>query len=122
MVCFEIRIAYPQSKRNVINQMNERRLEHIRKLYNADAYDQGIEDNVCSVRLTACDMDAAGILRDIPPEMYCVWVKILRTDIFLYSFYKVTQKKVIPPRDPLLKQVYWAASQLEPRYLRASTA
>lgn len=122
MVCFDILLAYPQNEKDIMNTMNEKRLEHIRRVHNADFCGGYVEDNICYVRLRACNLDAAGLLKDIPPLMYCVWVNILRTDIVLYSFFKVTQEKVIPPRNLLLKEVYWAASQLEPRYTRASKA
>lgn len=120
MVCFHLVIGYEEDKRDVINVMNKKRLEHICRSYNADMSNLVLEGTRYSVSVAACDQDAVGILRDIPAGMYCISINILRTDILVYSHYKVTQTKVVPPRNFLLKQVYWTASQLEPRFSRAS--
>lgn len=115
MVCFDILVAYPYAERYVQNTMNEKQLEHLRRHYNADFLGGWIDGGIQFFELALCDRDAIGFLRDVPSSVYCVSVKILRTDTFLYSFYKATGMEVKPPRNPLLKEVYWAASQLERR-------
>ena len=115
MVCFDILLAYPYSEKYVQNTMNEKHLEHLRKQYNADPLGAWIDGGIQFFEFAVCDEDAVGLLRDVPPSIYCVSVKILRTDIFLYSYYLVTGMAVKPPRNLLLKKVYWSASQLERR-------
>jgi hypothetical protein len=118
MVCFDITLAVPlyQSyKRNVVQMQ---RIEHLRKANNADVLGCVKENDIEYIRFAACDEDAVGLLRDAPHPVYCVQVKLLRTENLLYSFYKATLKKVIPPRDnKVLKDIYWSASQLERNYV-----
>ena len=117
MVCFDISIVYPLQKREKINVVQIQRLEHLRKYYNADIIETKKEAGHVIVRYAVCDFDAVGLLRDISDPLYCVEIKILRTNICLYSFKKITGVSILPPRDSnLLKQVYWTASQLERRY------
>lgn len=116
MVCFEILIAFPLSYERKRDMLQQNRLEHLRKYHNADIVGKENKDGIQYVRYAVCDSDAVGLLRDIPEPMYCVRIKILRTNSILYSFYKVTQTKSLPPRDSFLfKEVYWNASQLERR-------
>ena len=115
MVCFEVLLAYPYSPRDVINTMNEKKLEYLRKVHLADYIGTYIENNTVYLQLAICDDDAVSLLRDVPPSVYCVWIKFLRSEIFLYSNKKVTGTSVIPPRLHLLKKIYWSASQLERR-------
>ena len=116
MVCFDILIAYPLSNKTKRNSLQKERLEHLRKYHNADCLGSEIKAGIQYIRYAVCDFDAGSFLRDIPEPMYCIRIKILRTESILYSFYKVTHTKSLPPRDSLvLKQVYWNASQLERR-------
>jgi hypothetical protein len=116
MVCFDITVAYPLQQRESTNLLQKKRLEHLRKYFNADILGMGIHSGDMTVRFAACDFDAANLLRDIPEPVYCIQIKILRTDVVLYSNKKKTGLAVIPPRDSLiLKKVYWNASQLERR-------
>ena len=115
MSCFDILLAYPISERHLINDLNDKRIAAICRSYSGDIISKTIDTRLCYVRMKACDLDAAGILQDIPPRMYCIWVKFLRTNTLLYSYAKVTKQRVIPPRDRSLKKIYWAASQLERR-------
>lgn len=115
MVCFNILIAYSYSQRHVQNTMNEKRIEHLRRHYNADFIGGWIDGGIQFFELAVCDEDAIAFLQDIPPAVYCISVKILRSDALVYSYAKVTHVRTIPPKHPLIKQVYWAASQLERR-------
>lgn len=116
MVCFDITVAYPLQQRQKNNIVQEQKMEHIRKSFNADILGSFVKENIQYIRFAVCDEDAFGLLRDIPQPVYCVEISILRTKDLFYSFKKITGLKVIPPRDILLlKKVYWAASQLERR-------
>jgi hypothetical protein len=118
MVCFDITLAYPSDTPYKARGTQEKHLEHLRRNHNADSLGSSKEDGFVYTRFAVCDEDAVGLLRDIPHPVYCVSIKILRTDIVLYSCWKVTQQYVIPPRKcTLLKDVYWSASQLERRLL-----
>jgi len=113
MVCFDILLAFSYSERDVQNTMNEKQLGHLRKHYAADFLGGWIDGGIQFLRLAACDTDAVGLLQVLPSSIYCVYVKILRTDTLLYSYYRVTGIRVKPPQNLLLKKVYWSASQLE---------
>ncbi len=113
MVCFDIELAYPLSQRNESNLAYEQRLEHLRKHYRADGIETTYKKNLKVVRFAVCDEDAIGFLRDVPPPTFCLSIKILRTDVYLYKNYKATGQYVYPPHLLLLKQVYWKASQLQ---------
>jgi hypothetical protein len=116
MVCFDITLAYPTLQSYKATLTQEQRLEHLRKHYNADTLGTSRENGIVYVRFAVCDEDAVGLLRDIPHPVYCIQIKILRRNSLLYSFWKVTNIEVIPPRNhKVLKDVYWSASQLERR-------
>ncbi len=68
------------------------------------------------LEVAVCDFEAIDLLRDIPDPMTCVSVKLHKQDVFLYKHYKMLKEECIPPRNPYLKRVYWAASQLERRF------
>jgi hypothetical protein len=114
MVCFNILLAYPIRTKNVMNLLQTRRLHLLQRKYNADIFEVGQDNNTAFVRITACDEEAVGILRDIPSPIYCVEIRMLWSKELLYGFKKITGVNAVPPRDSLLlKQVYWGASQLE---------
>jgi hypothetical protein len=117
MVCFDITLAYPlQEQKATQHFLQKRRLEHLRKYFNADILGTTTQAGEVIIRFAVCDFDAASLLRDIPEPMYCVQIKILREETLLYSNFKKTGTKVIPPRySSVLKEVYWNASQLERR-------
>jgi hypothetical protein len=118
MVCFDITLAYPSDITYRIRVSQEKHLEHLRRNHSADSLGSFKKDGIVYTRFAVCDEDAVGLLRDIPHPVYCVSIQILRTKSVLYSFWKVTQQFVIPPRNnTLLKDVYWSASQLERRLL-----
>ena len=119
MVCFDITLAYTSSQNYRTRVTQERRLEHLRKHYNADSIGTPLEKNgILYRRFALCDEDAVGFLRDIPEPVYCIQIKILRTESLFYSFWKATNIAVTPPRKhKLLKDVYWSASQLERRFV-----
>lgn len=113
MTCFDILFAFPVSgeRQNVGNRI---RLEHLRKYYSADEIQAYNKNGFTFLRYAVCDRDAVGFLRDVPFPVFCVWIKFLRNDSFFYSCFKATRSYVTPPRFPkVLKDVYWAASQLE---------
>jgi len=85
MVCFDITLAYPLQQRTSINVLQSKRLEHLRNCFNADILGMGTHAGEMTVRFAVCDFDAANLLRDIPEPVYCVQIKILRTDSILYS-------------------------------------
>lgn len=113
MVCFTITIAYPLSSRERNNLVYEQRLEHLRKHYSADAIGQSYEGNEKYMTFALCDEDAVAFLRDLPQPTICISIRILRSDLLLYSNYTRTGTFVQPPRHLLLKKVYWRASQLQ---------
>ena len=118
MVCFQITIAYPLQRRYQTNILQEQKINHMIKYHNGDYLDEEQVDNEMHIRVAICDEDAVGFLRDIPGGTYCLQIKVLRNNTLLYSFWKVTHVEVAPPRyDPLLKKVYWSASQLERRHV-----
>lgn len=116
MVCFEIEIAFPLSWRDDSNNVFLHRIEHLRKHYNGDALQTSLKETYQHLTFAFCDEDAVGFLRDVPHPTICVQIKFLRTDVALYSNYKYTGRKVVPPKAPLLKKVYWMASSLERWY------
>ena len=115
MVCFTILFAQPeiQQERKKISQ--ESRIEHLCKHYNASSTGKFSIDGIEYLEIAVCDYEAIDLLRDIPDPMTCVSVKFHKKDIFLYKHYKVLKDECIPPRNPYLKRVYWAASQLQSR-------
>ncbi len=113
MVCFDVEIAYPISSRFQTNQTFERRIEHLRKHHRGDPLSQSFQGNLKHIRLAFCDEDAVAFLRDVPQPTFCVSIKLLRSDLLLYSNFKYTTTWVKPPRHPLLKKIYWTASSLE---------
>jgi hypothetical protein len=114
MTCFDILLAFPVSHLERQNIGNRQRLDHLRKHSCADEIHAYNKNGFTFLRYAVCDKDAIGLLRDLPFPVFCVWIKLLRTDTFFYSYFKATGTYVIPPRSPkLLKDVYWAASKLE---------
>jgi hypothetical protein len=109
MVCFEIVVSIPFNGKKTVNVLNEKCMEHLRKCYNADI----IKEKDGLYKILACNEDAVGFLQDLPRPIVCIRVSLLHQKILLYSNYSLTKERCIPPRDLLLKQVYWAASQLE---------
>ena len=119
MVCFDITLAYPLGNSYKGLLVQEQRMEHLRRYHNADILGSKTEDGVVYMRFAICDEEAVALLRDMPTPVYCVQIKILRTEGLLYSFWRLTQTKCVPPRDSkLLKDVYWSASQLERRLIK----
>ncbi len=116
MVCFELILSIPISEKSTVNVLNEKYLEHLRKSYNADI--QKNKENIYTILV--CNEDAVGFLQDLPNPVVCIRVNLLHEKILLYSNYSLTKQKSIPPRELLLKRVYWAASQLE-RHLPKGT-
>ncbi len=117
MVCFDILLSVRVHSKKSANAVNDIRFKHMCKHYNVEILNTYTEDRVQYRRVIACDEDAVAILYDIPSPMVCVSVKIYRSDTVLYQNSKVTHKKSIPPRETLLKRVYWMASSLERRLL-----
>jgi hypothetical protein len=116
MVCFDISIAYPLQRRYQTNILQEEKISHMIKYHNGDFLGGKQIDNEMHIRVAICDEDAVGFLRDIPAGAYCLQIKDLHKNTLLYSFWKVTNVEVLPPRyDLILKKVYWSASQLERR-------
>jgi hypothetical protein len=117
MVCFTIQFAQPVMKSNRQRVSQEKRYEHLCKQYNAGPLQGYEEDGIEYLSVAVCDSEAVDLLRDIPDPMTCVSVKLHRHDLYLYKNYKVLQEECVPPRDLLLKKVYWMASKLERRQL-----
>ena len=113
MVCFDIEIAYPISERYQTNRTYERRIEHLRDHYRGDLLSQRFEGNLKLVRFALCDEDGVAFLRDLPQPTFCVSIKVLRTDVYLYTNYKHTKQVCTPPKHLLLKKIFWTASSLE---------
>jgi len=113
MVCFDIEIAYPVSERRQTNQTYERRIEHLRHHYRADPLSQEFYGAYKHLRFALCDEDAVSFLRDVPQPTFCVSIKLLRSDSFLYSNGKYTKRWIKAPKHLLLKKIYWTASSLE---------
>jgi hypothetical protein len=120
MVCFHILLAYPVNPKESANQVFFKQLAHLCKGLNADLTYWYETNDVIYIRVAVCDTEAVTLLRDIPSPVYCVSVSLSQKNQPLYKFYKVLQEEVRPPRDLLLKRVYWTASQLEPRWRFAS--
>jgi hypothetical protein len=116
MVCFEIEIAYPIQKRQHSNTTYQKRIQHLQKHYCADPVAIKHNESFQHFTFAICDEDAVGFLRDLPFPTFCVKVAILRTNVLLYSNYKYTGVYVYPPRNQLLKRVYWQASSLQKYY------
>jgi hypothetical protein len=116
MVCFEVEIAVPLSQRHDSNNVFLQRIDHLRKHYNGDPLQSFVKQNYRHLRFAFCDEDAVGFLRDVPHATICVQIKFIRTDILLYSNYKYTGTSSVPPKQLLLKKVYWMASSLERWY------
>lgn len=117
MVCFTIEFAQPVMKLERQRVSQEMRLQHMSKHYNAGPLQGYEKDGIEYIRFAVCDYEAVDLLRDIPDPMTCVSVKLQRNDVYLYKNYKVVKEECPPPRDSLLKKVYWMASKLERRQL-----
>lgn len=113
MVCFDIEIACPVSERNQTNQTYERRIEHLRRHYRGDPLSHRFEGSLKILRFALCDEDAIAFLRDVPQPTFCVSIKILRTNVYLYTNRKYTKQSCVPPKHLLLKKMFWTASSLE---------
>lgn len=103
-----------------MNLLNDKKIAQLRKSYNADICKQKTAEEQTVFKILVCNEDAVGFLRDLPSPVFCLRVSLLHEKILLYSNYKQTHEKTIPPREFLLKQVYWSASQLERHQLRVS--
>jgi hypothetical protein len=117
MTCFEIVLAYPLQERQVVNLMNEKRVNQLCKYYSADFRIAACEEGNRLIKVRVCDMDAVGLLHDMPSGVYCVYVEVLHDRIPLYSNYKATHTWLKPPRELILKKVYWAATKLEREFI-----
>jgi hypothetical protein len=88
-------------------------MDHLFKHSNADCLEKMKTERYAVYRVSVCDMDAYTLLRYSPEGMSCLWVRFLHSKDLLYSNTKASKVWVRPPRDLLLKRVYWAASKLE---------
>jgi hypothetical protein len=113
MVCFDIEIAYPLSKRENVNRAFAQHLENMRKQYRACVLEEIINGKHRQLRYSICDEDAVGFLRDLPIPTICIKIRILHKDIDLYSNFKATHVWIPPPKTSELKKVYWGACHLE---------
>lgn len=114
MTCFEVLLAFPISSLYRQNLGNRLRLDHLRKHCSMDLISMYTKNGYTFYHCFICDTDAVRLLRDVPFPVFCVWIKFLRTNQFLYSCYKATHHYVLPPRFPtLLKDIYWYATKLE---------
>lgn len=120
MTCFEIILAVPVFERQTMNVLNDKKIAQLRKSYNADICKQKTAENQTVFQILVCNEDAVGFLQDLPSPVVCLRVSLVHEKTLLYSNYKKTHTKTIPPRELLLKQVYWSASQLERHQLRES--
>ncbi len=116
MVCFQIHLAFRLEKRDVINESNVHRFHHLAKHYLGTISSIIYDGSYCQSTILLCDEDAVAFLRDLPPPVFVTSIQILRSPVCLYSFYKWTKKQIRPPKNLLLKQVYWMASSLESRH------
>lgn len=129
MTCFELVLAYslehhcsaPTSRVNRQvqreiqrkQQQQKQHIDHLCKHATAASRGSFVEGTTQIVIISACDLDAVSLLRDMPSGVYCLLVRRLFQNDVVYSNWKATQKTISPPRDSMLKQVYWAASKLE---------
>ena len=113
MVCFELLIAYPLRSWEYSNTVFEQRIRHLRRHYNADEKNCFVVGGTRYLLLTVCNEDAIDFLRDVPEPVYCLWIRIRNQPNYMYANYKATGKWIVPPKELLLKRVYWTASSLE---------
>jgi len=113
MVCFDVEIAYPLTERRRNNLVFEQRVEHLRKLYRGDRLSKTMKNGFQHERFSFCDGDTFAFLRDVPEPTFCVSIKLLRSDLYLYHNFKYTKQCVKPPKHLLLKKIFWTASSLE---------
>jgi hypothetical protein len=113
MVCFIVEIAYPFVERHQNHLVFEQRIEHLRKLHCGDRLSKTLQNGFQHQRFSFCDEDTFAFLRDVPEPTFCVSIKLLRSDLYLYSNYKYTSKSIKPPKHLLLKKIFWTASSLE---------
>jgi hypothetical protein len=117
MVCFTIHFAQPVLRSEKQRVSQEKRFQHLCKHYNASPLQGYEEDGIEYLSVAVCDFEAVDLLRDIPEPITCLSVKLHRHNVYLYKNYKLVKEECIPPRDLLLKKVYWMASKLERRQL-----
>ena len=117
MVCFQVKLIHALSKRRLRNLMVDQKLEHLFHHRSASLLEiKYIPHKKQSIyTVLVCDEDAVALLRDMPPKILCLSIRLQKTNTLLYSNYKLTREWSRPPRDPLMKDVYWMASKLEPR-------
>ena len=113
MVCFELLLTYPIHSREVVNRIADVRMGHLFKHSSATCLEKLTTETHRLYRVSVCDEDAYMLLRYSPERMGCLWVRFLYAQALLYTNSKATELWIRPPRDPLLKKVYWAASKLE---------
>lgn len=117
MVCFEIVLSYQLGKRRVRNLMIHQQLKHLFFHRSASIVETDYSPQFILYTVLVCDGDAIALLRDMPQKILCLRVSLHATSELLYSNVKKTRVFCPPPRDPLLKDVYWMASKLEPKAL-----
>lgn len=113
MVCFELLLTYPIPTRELVARIAEVRMDHLFKHSSATCLERLSTTTHRLYRVSVCDEDASMLLRYSPEGTGCLWVRFLHAKTLLYSNSKATELWIRPPRDPLLKKVYWAASKLE---------
>ena len=113
MVCFEILLSYPIHRRKLVNEISDVRMNHLFKHAGASCLEKVETERYRLYRVSVCDMDAHTLLRYSPEGMGCLWIRFLYSQALLYANAKTTDLWIRPPRDLLLKRVYWAASKLE---------
>jgi hypothetical protein len=120
MVCFDIHLAFEVHQRSVVNDQNLRRIHHLAKhclgTLETISYEKGFA--FCNIHL--CDEDAVAFLRDVPQPVFVTTIKMLRSPVLFYSFYKWSGTEVRAPKLLLLKNVFWMAKSLESRFTPAS--
>ncbi len=115
MPCYTIVLQYPYQSRAISNVVLCHRIQHLASHSCADLQEISKEGATLQFRITACDEDVITILRDVPVPMTCIEVRNPHTKDLLYSNRKLTKIWVRPPRELLLKRIYWQASKLEQR-------
>ncbi len=115
MPCYTLVLQHPYQSRAISNVMLCHRLEHLASHACADLQEISKQETTLQFRITACDEDVITILRDVPAPMTCIEVRNTHTKELLYSNRKVTKVWTRPPRELLLKRIYWQASKLEQR-------
>jgi hypothetical protein len=108
MVCFELEVSLILHQRSNEAAL-DRQIQHLVRHCNADLRNFTQTVGAMDYSIRVCDQSAASLLRDFPTPFNVKKITLMRTGEILY----LHRKHSMPPRIPLLKDIYWLAKSTE---------